>query len=150
LYSICQYGSGTRPPYEEDNLPEMLQFILKNSKANIRFAQEADWMMCAPCPSYTKCNACVNIKGHGGLANQLRDVRVLQTLGFAYGDVINAHELYHWIFECIPSSAPVCGTISKGVSKPSVWDDACSYHSENQSSYIKGRKELIREFGFNI
>jgi hypothetical protein len=150
MCSICQYGDGTRPPYKADNLPEMLQFILKNPQAKIRFAEAADWMMCAPCPSYTKCNACVNINGHGGLANQLRDVRVLQTLGFSYGDEINAHELYRLIFERIPSSAAVCGTISKGVSEPSAWDDGCGQHSENQPSYIKGRKELIREFGFNI
>ena len=28
--AVCQYGEGSRPPYETDNLPEMLQFILKN------------------------------------------------------------------------------------------------------------------------
>jgi hypothetical protein len=150
LCSICQYGDGTRPPFQGDNLPETLQFILKNPTAKIRFAEAADWMMCAPCTSYTKCHACVNIEGHGGLANQLRDVRVLQILGFGYGDVINAHELFCLIFERIPSTASVCGTISKGVSEPSVWDDACGHHSENQPAYIKGREELIREFGFKI
>ena len=47
--AVCQYGEGSRPPYETDNLPEMLQFILKNPQAQIKMADNADWMMCAPC-----------------------------------------------------------------------------------------------------
>ena len=150
MCAICQYGGGTRPPLETDNLPEMLQYIIKNPKAKIRFAEGADWMMCAPCPSFNKLNACVNIKGNGGLPNQLRDVRVLQRLELGYGDVINAHELYRMIFERIPSSAPICGSVSKGVSDPSVWYDECGHHSENLPSYTMGREQLIKEFGFNI
>ncbi|MDD4870088.1 MAG: DUF1284 domain-containing protein [Kiritimatiellae bacterium] len=150
LCAICQYGDGSRPPFETDNLPEMIQFILKNPKARIKMAEAADWMMCAPCPSLNKYNACVNVKGHAGLTSQLRDVRVLHVLDLRYGDVINAQELYKKILQHIPSSAPICGSISKGVQEPSVWDDECGHHSESLKSFVKGRELLIKEFGFNI
>jgi len=150
LCAICQYGVGSRPPYETDNLPEMIQFILKNSTAKIKIAEAADWMMCAPCPSKNKFKACFNVKGHAGLTSQLRDVRVLQKLGLGYGDLINAQELYQRIFERIPSSALICGSISKGVKDPSVWDDECGHHCESLPEYVKGREQLIKEFGFNI
>jgi hypothetical protein len=150
MCAVCQYGGGIRPPLETDNLPEMIQFILKHRNSKIKIAEAADWMMCAPCPSMNKFNACVNIKGHGGLANQLRDVRVLQKLGFSYGDIINAWELYHRILEYIPGSSEICGSISMGVKEPSVWDDECGHLSEGSPDYVKGRELLIKEFGFNI
>lgn len=150
LCAICQYGEGSRPPFETDNLPEMLQFIIKNPEAKIRIAQGADWMMCAPCPSLNKNGACINVKGHCGLGSQLRDVRVLQKLELSYGDVINAHDLYKRIFERIPSSAPICGSISNGVPGHSVWDDECGHHTESLPAYTKGREQLIKEFGFNV
>lgn len=150
MCAVCQYGGRIRPPLETDNLPEMIQFILKNRNAKIKIAEAADWMMCAPCPSMSKFNTCLNIKGHGGLANQLRDVRVLQKLGFSYGDVINAQELYLRILEHIPSSSVICGSISTGVKEPSVWDDECGHLSEGSPDYVKGRELLIKEFGFNI
>jgi hypothetical protein len=148
MCAVCQYGEGSRPPFETDNLPEMIQFILKNKDSKIRIAEAADWMMCAPCPSLNKFNACINVKGHAGLTSQLRDVRVLQKLGLAYGDVINAQDLYQKILERIPSSSLVCGSISKGVRDPSVWDDECGHHSESLPAYTKGRDLLIKEFGF--
>jgi hypothetical protein len=150
LCSVCQYGEGSRPPFETDNLPEMMQYILKNSTTKIRLAEAADWMMCAPCPSMTKCNACINVKGHAGLTSQLRDVRLLQKLKLGYGDVINAHELYKRMLERIPGSAMICGSISQGVQEPSVWDDECGHHNESLPAYIKGRELLIKEFGFKI
>jgi hypothetical protein len=150
MCAVCQYGGGIRPPLETDNLPEMLQLILKNRNSKILIAEAADWMMCAPCPSMNKFNACVNIKGHGGLSNQLRDVRVLQKLGLNYGDIINAQELYRIILKHIPSSSAICGSISKGVREPSVWDDGCGHLSEGSPDYVKGRELLIKEFGFNI
>lgn len=151
--SICQYGLGDRPPYETDNLPEMLQFILKNPDAKIRLADNADWMMCAPCPSMQKHKIydfpiCVNGKGCAGLTSQLRDVRVLQTLELKYGDVVNARELYRKFFERVISTVPICGTISAGVHDPSVWWSECGHHSVSLPEYIKGRAELIKEFGF--
>jgi len=150
LCAICQYGQGSRPPFETDNLPEMLQFIIKNPEAKIRIAQGADRMMCAPCPSLSKNGACLNVKGHCGLGSQLRDVRVLQKLELSYGDVINAHELYKRIMERIPSSAMICGSVSKGVPLHSVWEDECGHHTESLPEYVMGREQLIREFGFNI
>lgn len=150
MCAICQYGGGIRPPLETDNLPEMIQLILKNRNAKIKIAESADWMMCAPCPSMSKYNTCLNVKGHGGLANQLRDVRLLQKLGIRYGDVINAQELYQKILEQIPDSSVICGSISRGVQEPSVWDDECGHLTEGSPDYIKGRELLIKEFGFSI
>jgi hypothetical protein len=154
LCSVCQYGEGVRPPFETDNLPEMLKFVLENPDTKIRLAENADWMMCAPCPSMQKHRiydfpVCVNGKGCCGLTSQLRDVRTLRALGLCYGDVMNAWELYRRILERIESTVPVCGTISKGVQEPSVWYDECGLHSVSSSVYDKGRDELIREFGFS-
>jgi hypothetical protein len=151
LCAVCQYGGGARPPYDTDNLPEMIQFILKNHDAKIKMADGADWMMCAPCPSRNKANGCVHVKGYDGLPNQLIDIRTLQKLGMTHGDVMNARELYQRIFEKIPDSNLVCGTVAKGAGKGSVWDEGCGHHSEKgepYQPYIKGRELLIKEFGF--
>lgn len=150
MCAVCQYGDGTRPPFETDNLPEMMQYILKNRNAKIKIAEAADWMMCAPCPSMNKFNACIHVKGYNGLGNQLRDVRMLQKLGLGYGDVVNAQALYRMIMERIPSTVPVCGSISKGVQDPSVWNDGHGHHTESFPDYVKGRELLIKEFGFDI
>jgi hypothetical protein len=147
LCAVCQYGAGAEPGGPQDNLPEMLRFILKKPEAKIKLAEGADWMMCAPCPSWTKRNCCVQVKGYGGLTNQLRDVRVLQKLGLRYGDVMNARELYRLIFERIPSTALVC-RVSEGVSEPSVWLDGCGQRVESNPNYDKGREKLMKEFGF--
>ena len=150
LCAICQYGLGDRPPFETDNLPEMIQYIIKNPEAKIRIAEAADWMMCAPCPSLNKEGHCYNVKGRAGLTSQLRDVRVLHKLELSYGDVINAQELYRRIIERIPSSAMICGSISQGVEDPSVWDDECGHHTESLPEFVRGRKELAKEFGVDI
>lgn len=171
LCAVCQYGE-TKPGEPQDNLPEMLRFILKNPNAKIKMGEAADWMMCAPCPScaasvpapgqtrkqmidapcpvlVSKLNACVHVKGHGGLTNQLRDVNVLQRLGLQHGDVVNARELYRRIFERIPSTALVC-RISKDVHDPSVWDDGCGQRAVSSPTYDKGREMLMKELGFKI
>lgn len=150
ICAICQYGLGDRPPFETDNLPEMIQLIIKNPEAKIKIAEAADWMMCAPCPSMNRAGHCYNVKGRAGLTSQLRDVRVLQKLDLSYGDVINAQELYKRIIERIPSTAIICGSISKGVEDPSVWDDECGHHTESLPEYVKGREELAGEFGVKI
>ena len=64
--------------------------------------------------------------------------------------VINGQELYRLIFERIPSTAPICGSISQGVEDPSVWDDECGHHSESLPAYVTGREMLIKKFGFDI
>ena len=98
--AVCQFGGGTRPPFKPDNLPELIQLIRREPDTMITMAECADWMMCAPCPNRApELNACVNVKGSGGLTNQLRDLRTLQKLGLTYGSTMNARELYKLIFE---------------------------------------------------
>ncbi|MCX6222656.1 MAG: glycoside hydrolase family 28 protein [Bacteroidia bacterium] len=64
------------------------------------------------------------------------DVSGLQISGSRLsGHDINAQELYRMFMERIPSSAPVCRSISKGVQEPSVWDDGHGHHPESLPSY---------------
>ena len=60
-----------------DNLPELLTLIIKQDDVRITLVEGADWMMCAPCPSWTKENYCVHSLGKCGLSNQLRDMRAV-------------------------------------------------------------------------
>lgn len=146
LCAVSQYGSGLRPPYEADNLPELLELIIADPGVRVRMAEAADWMMCAPCPSYQpELGACLNAKGSGGLTNQLRDVNMLRVLGMRYGDVMNARELYRLIFERIPSPAPIC-SVSRGVHEPSVWYDGCGASEEICPMYDAGRRALEAAF----
>ncbi len=150
LCAVCQYGGGARPPYDTDNLPEMIQFILKNHDAKIKMADGADWMMCASCPSRNKANGCVHVKGYDGLPNQLIDIRTLQKLGMTHGDVMNARVVPENIRE--DTRLESCLWYGrKGACKGSVWDEGCGHHSEKgepYQPYIKGRELLIKEFGF--
>ncbi len=142
--AVCQYGGGTRPPFEPDNLPELLQLILKEPDTLITMAEAADWMMCAPCPHRApELNACVNVKGSGGLVNQLRDLRTLQKLGLTYGSTVKARELYKLIFERIPDTLGICRFDNPD---PSVWRDGCGSMEHSNESYDKGRKALMKEF----
>jgi len=142
--AVCQYGGGTRPPYRPDNLPELLQLILKEPDTLITMAEAADWMMCAPCDHRaTDLSACVNVKGSGGLVNQLRDLRTLQILGLTYGSTMNARELYRLIFERIPSTVEICRFEAPELS---VWRDSCGSMACSSESYGKGRAELMVEF----
>ena len=50
LCAVEQYADGLRLPYGNDNLPEMLEHIIKIPTTKIKMFQGADWMMCAPCP----------------------------------------------------------------------------------------------------
>jgi len=148
LCAVCQYGRGTRPPFEPDNLPEMIQHILKHPDTPIRLAEAADWMMCAPCPSRVDAlNACVNVLGSGGLSNQKRDLDMLQILGLRYGSAMPAAELYRLIFDKIPSTQPICG---RDNACPSVWWDGCGENNREHgnANYAKGREMLMKEFGF--
>ena len=145
LCAVCQYGGGTRPPFPPDNLPELIQLVLKEPDRLITMAPYADWMMCAPCPSRAPgLNACVNNKGSGGLPNQMRDLRVLQKLGLTYGSTLKARDLYMLIFTRIPGTLEIC---KLDHSKPSVWHTGCGSATANSESYDKGRKLLMAEFG---
>ena len=143
--AVCQYGGGTRPPFRPDNLPELLQLILKEPDTLITMAEAADWMMCAPCDHRApELNACVNVKGSGGLVNQLRDLRTLQILGLTYGSTVNARELYRLIFERIPDTIGICRFDAPELS---VWKDGCGSTACSSENYDKGRAELMEELG---
>ena len=142
LCSLCQYGAGTRPPFAEDNLPELVQMILKKPDIRIRMAPHADWMMCAPCPyRVAATRACVNNKGSGGLPNQMRDLRVLQKLGLTFGSILPARELYRRIFKRIPGTLEIC-RIEPG--RPSVWWTGCGAAEADSPNFAKGRKQLMK------
>jgi len=144
LCSLCQYGAGTRHPFAEDNLPELVQLILKKPDTRIRMVPHADWMMCAPCPFREPgTNACVNNKGSGGLPNQMRDLRVLQKLGLTFGSILPARELYQRIFARIPGTLEICQLDS---ARPSVWWTGCGSATADSANYAKGRKQLMKAF----
>lgn len=145
LCAVCQYGGGTRPPFPDDNLPELIELILKEPDRLVTMAPYADWMMCAPCPSRAPAlNACVNNKGSGGLPNQMRDLRVLQKLGLTYGSTLKARDLYQLIFTRISGTLEICRIEH---SKPSVWYTGCGSATTNRESYDRGRKLLMDAFG---
>ena len=144
LCAVCQYGNGTRPPFKPDNLPELIQLVLKEPDTLITMAEGAPWLMCGPCPNRApELNACVNVKGSGGLTNQLRDLRTLQLLGLTFGATMKGKELYKRVFERIPSTLAVCRFESP---QPSVWWDGHGAWMTNSKGYEKGRKELMKEF----
>lgn len=147
LCAVCQFGGGTRPPYKEDNLPELLDLILhKNPDVLITMTRSADWMMCAPCPNRApKLNACVNVLGSGGLSNEKRDLDMLRLLGLTFGSTMKARALYRLIFEKIPSTQDIC---KRDNATPSVWWDGCgeSNMQLGRASYAKGRRELMKKF----
>ena len=145
LCAACQCGGGTRPPFAEDNLPELIELILKKPDALLRMAPHADWMMCAPCPYRAPglCG-CVNNKGSGGLPNELRDLRVLQKLGLTYGSTVKARDLYKLVFERIPGTLEICRLDH---AKPSAWWSGCGAATANSENYDKGRQMLMAAMG---
>jgi hypothetical protein len=149
LCAVCQYGSGVRPPYKPDNLPEFIEMILTTKPdVPVRMAKQADWMMCAPCPARVpKLNACVNVLGSGGLSNEKRDLDVLQKLGLTYGSTVPARELYRLIFERIPTTQDICKR--EGNHYPSVWWDGCGEENctKGNENYARGRQELAQKLG---
>lgn len=141
LCSVCQYGGGTRPPFPDDNLPELLALILREPDTLIELVAHADWMMCAPCPSRApELNACVNNRGSGGMPNHLRDLRVMQKLGLTYGSVVKARELYGLIFSRLSGTLEICGY---EVARPSVWWTGCGSATSNSENFEKGRRALM-------
>jgi hypothetical protein len=148
--AVCQYGDGVRPPYKEDNLPELLELILKrNPDIPIKMARGADWMMCAPCPGrIPELNSCSHVWGSGELDSQKRDLDVLQKLGMQFGDTMKARELYRLIFERITTTHGIPDVCLKYNSQPSVWWDECAghhYQANPKAKYEKGRRELMEK-----
>jgi len=146
MCAVCQYGGGLRPPFKDDNLPELLEMILtKRPDVLITFARGADWMMCAPCPGRSvRYNACVNTLGSGGLSNEKRDLDMLQRLGLHFGSPMEARKLLRLIFEKIPSTQDIC---RRDRACPCVWWDGCGESNQKQGnqSYEKGRKQLMEK-----
>ncbi|NLC57601.1 MAG: hypothetical protein GX774_12245 [Armatimonadetes bacterium] len=146
LCAVCQYGGGVRPPYADDNLPELLEIVLTtHPDLPVTMARGADWAMCAPCPKRVPgLNACVNVLGSGGLSNEKRDLDTLQRLGLRYGSTLKARDLFRLIFERIPTTQPICGRRNAA---PSVWWDGCGEEnrSEGNRNYEKGRRELMEK-----
>ncbi|MCX7705319.1 MAG: hypothetical protein N2115_03555 [bacterium] len=140
LCALCQFGTGVKPGQAYDNLPELLQLVIKEPDIKIKLVEGADWMMCGPCPSWTKENSCVHSLGKCGLSNQLRDMRVLQKLGFNYGDTVEGWKLYFLIFEKIPSTVEICRFDNPSTS---MWHSGCGKRRKNSPEYEKGRKKLI-------
>lgn len=145
MCAVCQYESGTRPPYKEDNLPEFMDMVFnKNLGVQVMLVRGSEWTMCASCPKYVpKLNACINVLGSGGLSNEKRDVDVLQKLGLTYGSTMEAKDLYRLLFEKIPTTIEIC---RRDNLSPSVWWDECG--EENQAEvrktrrYKRGREKL--------
>jgi hypothetical protein len=145
LCSICQYGGGLRPPFAEDNLPELVQLILEKPETRLRLAPHADWMMCAPCPYRRDAlNACVNNKGSGGLPNQMRDLRVLQKLGWTFGSVLPARDIYRRVLTRIPGTLEICRLEP---ARPSVWWTGCGSATVDNRNYVRGRKQWMKLWG---
>jgi len=148
--AVSQYGGGAKPGDVEDNLPELIQLIIKKPETKIRLTPGAPFMICGPCPSWVpKTGACLNVKGYGGMTNQYRDVRMLQKLGLKHGDVMNARELYRLIFERANPWDFYIWDMKPG----SLWCDVGGEMDPKlrwgpESRYVKGRKMLMKEFGF--
>jgi hypothetical protein len=143
--AVCQYGSGTRPPFKADNLPEMIDLIInRNPDLLIKMAPGADWMMCAPCPTRNpKLNSCTHVWGNGELDSQLRDLNLLQQLGLQFGSTMKARDLYRLIFEKVTTSHGVPDMCLKYNTKPSVWwDECCGRLYEGAAKYDQGKREL--------
>jgi len=141
LCAVCQYGQGIRPPYPEDNLPELLASILQEPDRRITLAPGTDWTMCAPCPyRATEIEGCVIHRGAGGLANQLRDVRTLQLLGLSFGDTMPARALFRLIFARISGTLAVCRL---GYPDSIVWNDPCGHPTRDSEDYAAGKALLM-------
>lgn len=145
LCMVCQYGNGVRPPFAEDNLPELLDMILNRTPdLPVTFVRGADWDMCAPCPSRTPGrNACSTGRlCAGGLYNEMKDLNVLQAAGLTYGTTMKAVDLLDLIFEKIPRGYGVCSLPQKDLPETSLWCDACG-KTEGPYGYEKGRELLM-------
>lgn len=139
--SVCQYGNGVRPPFAEDNLPELVERMLADPDVRITLAPHADWAMCAPCPYREPgLNACVNNRGSGGLPNQLRDLLVLEKLGLAYGSTVNARALYRLLLDRIRGTLELCRIEH---ARPSVWWTGCGAAETDSEAFARGRAQLL-------
>ncbi len=150
LCSVAKYGDGVRPPFKRNNLPEMIQHILKNPDTPITLVSGADWMLCGPCPSRVAgLNGCVTgAFGTGGLYNELKNLNVLQALGLTYGVTMKAKELYELLlerFDRVSKLAGVCA-MRGDIPDSSMWRDVCGKRPGFCPGYEKGREMLMNEY----
>lgn len=152
--AVCQYGNGVRPPYKEDNLPELLQLIIKKPDLPIRMAPGADWMICAPCPGRNaKLSCCMHVWGSGELDSQHRDLRLLQILGLKFGSTLTARKLCRLIFERVTTTHGMPDFCLKHNTMPSIWWDECCgclHRASPAVKYEKGKRELMEKLEFTI
>jgi hypothetical protein len=148
--AVCQYGDGLRPPYKEDNLPELIDLIIhKNPDILIKLVPGADWMMCAPCPGRNvKLGCCMHVWGMGELDSQKRDLDLLQKLGLKYGSTMKARDLLRLVFQRVTTTHGMPDFCLKHNVMPSVWWDECSGHlygANPHVKYEKGKRELMEK-----
>jgi hypothetical protein len=145
---ICQYGNGVRPPYPEDNLPELLQAAQDpDCRLEVELVTGATAVICAPCPNYSPGGFCVTGRlSGGGLYNEVKDLNVLHALGLTYGTVMNVRKMFRLILERIPTTSRVCALNMIPLPEHSAWLDAC--HSMTfPGPYEKGRAALLEPLG---
>jgi hypothetical protein len=149
LCAICQYGGGTRPPYAEDNLPELLERALKPACAlRVELVTGATWAVCASCPQFTAAGCCVTGRLSGAaLYNEAKDLNVLQALGLTYGTVLGARDLFRLILGRVPTTDGVCALNRIPLPEHSVWLDGC-HSMVFPGPYEKGRAGLWEAFGY--
>jgi len=151
LCAVGQYGDGIRPPFKEDNLPEMLQYILEHPDKPITLVRSADRMMCGPCP-----NRAVGIGGcvtgqyaSAGLYNEMKDLKTLQALGLTYGTTMKAKDLYELVFKRIPRVTDAC-VLDPGIPDQSMWRDVCGKKQAAPCpGYAKARELLMKAMGIS-
>jgi hypothetical protein len=148
LCAICQYGNGIRPPYSEDNLPELLLLAQDPTcHLEVELVTGATWAVCASCPSFTAASCCVTGRlGGGGLYNEAKDLNVLQALGLTYGTVMGLRDMLRLILERVPTTNGVCALNRVPLPEYSVWSDAC-HTMVFPGPYEKGRAELWQALG---
>ncbi len=148
LCAICQYGGGTRPPYAEDNLPELLQQALApDCPLQVELVTGATWAVCASCPHFTADGCCVTGRVAGAaLYNEAKDLNTLQALGLTYGTVMGARELFALICERIPTADGVCALNRVPLPEHSVWLDGC-HSMVFPGPYEAGRAALWSALG---
>ena len=146
LCAVCQYGQNVRAPFPEDNLPEFLEILFGNNpEITVTLVRDADWTMCAPCPTRNPINNSCHTgrNGSGELYCQMKDLNVLQALGLTYGTNMRARDFYKLAFEKIPDTAWVCALDNEGLLPHSVWFNACDAR-KTQTAYENGRRELMK------
>jgi hypothetical protein len=148
LCAVCQYGGGTRPPYREDNLPELLEQALAPAcRLRVELVTGATWAICASCPQFTAAGCCVTGRLSGAaLYNEAKDLNVLQAMGLTYGTVMGARDLFRLILERIPTADGVCALNRVPLPDHSFWLDGC-HRMVFPGPYEKGRAALWAALG---